>query len=246
MNPVAPVRKTFMVRDQFTTDGWRLRNRLQYQQFLCSMALPELFIRRDLALLHRLRALAVEVGLPALVQHRTIAGMKGQIVAIPDSIECIEEIEAVFIRFYGDRIDLFMGRQNESGDIGIENLRVSVLLGFEQRLGAAGFQKRILVDIDNAFVTYFKSIDNGWTDAAIADYLSKKWLARCVKLGPGNRQQRHRAGHNQLLILLHHLLHALAVLDGDHQRHHRDKNDTDGNDPVQPGDSALMFMAVAV
>src|ERR1039458_5721781 len=95
MNPVAPVRKTFMVRDQFTTDGWRLRNRLQYQQFLCSMALPELFIRRDLALLHRLRALAVEVGLPALIQHRTIAGMKGQIVAIPDSIECIEEIEAV-------------------------------------------------------------------------------------------------------------------------------------------------------
>jgi hypothetical protein len=123
------------------------------------VGLPKLFTCHHAAFLHRPRALVVEVRFPALVEYRAIAGAKCQIVAIPHSIESIVEIEAVFIWLDGDGIEILASRMNESGNIGIENLRVCVLLGLNQSRGAASPKKRYMVGIDDAFVAYLKPID---------------------------------------------------------------------------------------
>ena len=97
------------------TGGTRLFLRLLLAN--SAAELPKLLVGRDLAFRHWLRALAIKVGLPALIQHRTIAGTIGQIVAIPHSIERIVKIEAVFIRLDGDGIEILAGGKNQSRNI---------------------------------------------------------------------------------------------------------------------------------
>lgn len=93
--------------------------------------LPEFFVGLDFALCDGPGAFAAEVGLPALIEDGTIAGVIAQVVAFADLTECFVKIEAVFVRPDGDGIEILTGGENESGEIGIEDLSLSALPGFE-------------------------------------------------------------------------------------------------------------------